>query len=145
MDKFNWIILEELQKNARIPLTQLAKKVGMSSPSVAERIQKMEDAEIIKNYSANVNMSALGYLMGVYISIKIRFGQVENFEKYVVTVPEICSCQKLTGDDCMLMKAHVRNPAHLEELNVRLAVFGDLTTSLILKTIIKDKIYSKEF
>ena len=48
IDNLNWLILEKLQENARAPLTEISKKVGLSSPSVAERIQKMEDAGIIK-------------------------------------------------------------------------------------------------
>lgn len=145
IDKLNWLILEELQLNARTPLTEISRKVGLSSPSVAERIQKMEDAGIINGYSASLNMEKLGYSLGIYISIKIRFGQVQNFEAYVKTVPEICECHKLTGSECMLMKGYVRDPKHLENLNERLTVYGELTTSLILNSIVDKKVYSAAF
>ncbi len=144
IDKSNWLILEELQRNARVPLTEISKKVGLSSPSVAERIQKMEEAGIINGYTAMINMEALGNSLGIYISIKIRFGQVKNFEEYVKTVPEICECHKLTGHDCMLMKGYVKNPKHLENLNERLTVYGELTTSLILTSIVSDKVYNAD-
>ncbi len=144
IDKSNWLILEELQTNARVPLTEISKKVGLSSPSVAERIQKMEDAGIIEGYTAKINMEALGNSLGIYISIKIRFGQVKNFEEYVKTVPEICECHKLTGHDCMLMKGYVKNPKHLENLNERLTVYGELTTSLILTSIVSERVYSSD-
>ncbi len=144
IDKSNWLILEELQTNARVPLTEISKKVELSSPSVAERIQKMEDAGIIEGYTAKINMESLGYFLGVYISIKIRFGQVKNFEEYVKTVPEICECHKLTGHDCMLMKGYVRDPKHLENLNERLTVYGELTTSLILTSIVSERVYSSD-
>ncbi|MEO9964191.1 MAG: Lrp/AsnC family transcriptional regulator [Reichenbachiella sp.] len=143
IDKTNWIILEELQNNARMPLTELSKKVDMTSPTVAERIQKLENAQIIDGYEARLNMRSLGYLMGVFISIKIRFGQVQAFEEFIPKVPEICECHKLTGHDCMLMKGYVRDPAHLEELNTRLAAYGELTTSLVLKSIVERKVYSE--
>ena len=145
LDKLNWLILEELQLNARAPLTEISKKVGLSSPSVAERIQKMEDAGIIKGYGSRLDMEALGYPLGVYISIKIRFGKVESFEEYIKTVPEISECHKLTGHDCMLMKGYVKNPKHLEDLNNRLTSYGELTTSLILSSIIETKEFNKEF
>ncbi len=144
IDKSNWLILKELQTNARVPLTEISKKVGLSSPSVAERIQKMEDAGIIEGYTAKINMEALGNSLGIYISIKIRFGQVKNFEEYVKTVPEICECHKLTGHDCMLMKGYVKNPKHLENLNERLTVYGELTTSLILTSIVSERVYSSD-
>ncbi len=141
MDKINWKILEILQKNSRSSLKQISNSVGLSSPSVTERIQKMEEAGIIEKYGSVINMEALGYSLGVYISIKIRFGQVQHFESYIKTVPEICECHKLTGHDCMLMKGYVRDPKHLENLNSRLAVYGELTTSLILTSIVKERIY----
>ncbi|MFD0862002.1 Lrp/AsnC family transcriptional regulator [Sungkyunkwania multivorans] len=145
VDKLNWLILGQLQSNARASLTEIAKKVGLSSPSVAERIQKMEDAGIIDGYTAKLNMESLGYSLGVYISIKIRFGQVEKFTEYIKTVPEILECHKLTGNDCMLMKGYVRDPKHLEALNLKLAHYGELTTSLILSSIVDSKIYSTNF
>ncbi len=145
IDKLNWLILEALQNNARMPLTEISKKVGLSSPSIAERIQKMEDLGIIKGYRATLDMEALGYLLGVYISIKIRFGRVQHFEEFIKTVPEICECHKLTGHDCMLMKGYVKNPKHLEDLNGRLGDYGELTTSLILTSIVENKVYDSAF
>jgi len=145
IDKINWLILEELQKNSRSQLTEISKKVGLSSPTVAERIQKLEDAGIINGYNAAINMEAIGYSLGVYISIKVRFGEINRFKEYIGTVPEISECYSLTGHDCMLMKGYVKDPKHLENLNARLAIYGELTTSLILNSIIDRKVYKEEF
>ncbi|MFD2587442.1 Lrp/AsnC family transcriptional regulator [Croceitalea marina] len=145
IDEVNWKILKMLQENARIALKDLAKEVGLSSPTVAERIQKLEDADVINSYQTKINLDKLGYSLGVYITIKIRFGQTQRFEEYITTVPEISECHKLTGRDCMLLRGVVRDPKHLEELNIRLAVYGELTTSLILNSIIDGKIYSGHF
>lgn len=145
VDKLNWEILEALQSDARVSLKEISQKIGLASPTVAERIQKMEDAGIIEGYDTKLNMHALGYSLGVYISIKIRFGQVQQFENYIPSVPEICECHKLTGHDCMLMRGYVRDPKHLEDLNTRLAVYGELTTSLILTSIIDGKVCSEPF
>ncbi len=145
IDSINWKILSILQKNARTALKDIADQVGLSSPTVAERIQKMEDAGIIQAYNAKINLDKMGYSLGIYITIKIRFGQTERFEKFIVTVPEISECHKLTGRDCMLLRGVVKDPKHLEELNIRLAAYGELTTSLILNSIVEDKIYSEHF
>ncbi len=144
LDNTNWLILEQLQENARRPLTEIAKNVGISSPSVSERIQKLEEAGIISGYHANLNIKELGYTLCVYISIKIRFGQVERFEEYIQTVDEVCECLKLTGNDCMLMKAFVKDTEHLEALNKRLSQYGELTTSLLLSKIVDRKVFSQK-
>jgi len=145
LDKLSWSILSELQKDARAHLTEISKKVGISSPAVSERIQKMEDAGIISGYKAELNMDKIGYSLGVYISIKIRFGQVHKFQELIQTIPEIYECHKLTGHDCMLMKAYVKDPKHLERLNDRLSQYGELTTSLILTSILENRIYTNKF
>ncbi len=145
IDEINWKILEMLQENARVALKDLAKEVGLSSPTVAERIQKLEDAGIIESYNTKVNLDKLGYSLGVYITIKIRFGQTQRFEDFITTVPEISECHKLTGRDCMLLRGVVRDPKHLEDLNIRLAAYGELTTSLILNSIVVGKVYAEYF
>ncbi|WP_350293553.1 Lrp/AsnC family transcriptional regulator [uncultured Croceitalea sp.] len=145
IDAINWKILKMLQENSRVALKDLAKEVGLASPTVSERIQKLEDAGIIESYQTKVNLDKLGYSLGVYITIKIRFGQTQRFEEFIPTVPEISECHKLTGRDCMLLRGAVRDPKHLEELNIRLAAYGELTTSLVLNSIMDGKIYSEPF
>ena len=118
--------------------------MGLSSPSVAERIQKMEDAGIIDGYSARLNLEQIGYDMSVFISAKIRFGQVESFVSLIREKPEITECHSLTGNDCLLLKANVRSTKNLEELNKSLHHYGELTTSLILRTLIENKVHTSE-
>ena len=139
LDRINCIILEELQNNARVSVKDIAAKANISSPTVTERLSKIEEAGIIDSYRANLNMEKIGYSLGVYISIKIRFGHVERFEKHISEIPEIFECHILTGHDCMLMKGYVRDPKHLEELNSNLSIYGELTTSLILSSLVKYK------
>lgn len=145
IDSINWKILEMLQYNARVALKDIAQEVGLSSPTVAERIQKLEDAGIISSYHTRISLDKLGYSLGIYITIKIRFGQTQRFEEFITTVPEISECHKLTGRDCMLLRGAVRDPKHLEELNIKLAAYGELTTSLILNSIVNGKVYAEPF
>ncbi len=144
LDRLNWLILEELQQNARMPLIEISKKVGVSSPAVSERIQRMEEDGIIKGYGVAIDLKNIGYPMGVFISAKIRFGQVEKFHELIKITPEISECHKLTGNDCLLLRANVRNTEHLEELNNILSHYGELTTSLILSTIVDKREYTWE-
>jgi len=144
LDKTNWLILEILQKNARLPLTEIARKVGISSPAVSERIFRMEKGGIIDGYQANINLKNIGYGMGVFISAKVRFGQVEKFHELIKITPEILECHKLTGNDCLLIRANVRDTEHLEELNSTLSHYGELTTSLLLSSVVEKRIYGWE-
>ncbi|MET2984548.1 Lrp/AsnC family transcriptional regulator [Aureibaculum conchae] len=142
IDKTNWLILEELQKDGRMPLKEISRRVGISSPAISERMQKMEEAGIINGYQANVNLKKLGYPMGVYISAKIRFGQAEKFYELIKNTPEIMECHKLTGNDCLLIRANVKNTDDLERLNTGLSHYGELTTSLVLSSVVDKRIYN---
>ena len=144
LDEMNWAILAELQKDGRMPVKEIAQNIGLSSPAVSERIQKLEDWGIIKGYTAKINIEALGYPLAVNISIKLRYGQTQNFIEFVKTVPEIFECHQLTGHDCMQMKGYVKNPNHLQNLNSRLAAYGEMTTSLVLSSVITDKVLEKD-
>lgn len=142
LDDTNWLILKELQKNARAPLTEIARKVGMSSPAVSERILRMEQEGIIEGYKTKINMESIDRSMGVFISIKIRFGQSAKFLALIKTLPEIAECHKITGNDCLLLRANIKNTRHLERLNNKLVQYGELTTSLILSSIIEERTYT---
>ncbi len=143
IDTISWLILEELQYNSRIPLTEIAKKIGTSSPTVSERIQKMEDAGIIKGYETKLNLEKIGYPMSVFISAKIRFGMLEKFNEVVQKSIEITECHSITGNDCLLLRANIKDINHLETLNTSLAQYGELTTSLVLSSSIENRIYKK--
>ncbi len=145
MDEFNWGILAALQEDSRMSLKEIANCVSLSSPAVAERIEKLKEKGIIDRFGISLNMESLGYDLGVYISIKVRFGMAEEFKDYIKTVPEVMECHVLTGKDCMLIKAYVRNTKHLERLNVALGKYGELTTSLILSSIVEHKVVGEEF
>ncbi len=141
LDEIDHKILVELQRNARLTYKNLSERINLSAPSVKDRIEKMESAGLILGYTAVLDPKLLGYHLSVYISIKIRFGMYEKFEKFIVTVAEITECHKLTGEECMLMRGFVRDTSHLEALNVRLSKFGELTTSLVLSTLNVDSIF----
>lgn len=140
VDKINWLILNELQKNARMPLTEISRKVGITSPAVSDRILKMESEGIIDGYSVKINMKKIGCPMSVFISAKVRFGQVEKFLELIRNTPEITECHKLTGNDCLLMRAYVQDTEHLEKLGSKLLHYGELTTSLLLSSIVERRI-----
>ena len=142
IDDTNWLILEDLQKNARAPLTEIARKVGMSSPAVSERILRMEQEGVIEGYKTKINLESIERSMGVFISVKIRFGQTDKFVALIKTMPEIAECHKITGNDCLLLRANIKNTKHLDRLTTKLVHYGELTTSLILSSIIEERIYT---
>jgi Lrp/AsnC family transcriptional regulator, leucine-responsive regulatory protein len=131
LDATNRRILAELQGDARLSLAELGRRVGLSSPAVADRVQRLERDGVITGYRAEVNPRKVGFELAVVIRIRPAPRQIPKVAELTPTIPEIVECQRITGDDCFIMKAHVRSVEHLEEIIDQLNVYGQTTTSLV--------------
>ncbi|MCX2679887.1 Lrp/AsnC family transcriptional regulator [Galbibacter sp. EGI 63066] len=139
MDKLDWKILDLLQENARYPIAEIGRKIGLSASAVAERIQKMEENEIIETYSIRINKKNIGLPLSAYISLSVSYINFNPFVKALENFPELEHCSRVTGKDCLIMRFNLRDSEHLEEVINRLAKFGDPSTLVILSDIIKNK------
>jgi Lrp/AsnC family leucine-responsive transcriptional regulator len=140
LDETSWAILQALQENARISYAELGKRVGLTAPAVAERVRKMEDADIISGYHATVNMQALGFPISVVVQLRLNHGRGKEAIALVRDLPEVTTCYNLTGNDCFMVVASVASIEHLEKLLEMLATYGQTTTSIILSTPVKHRV-----
>jgi Lrp/AsnC family leucine-responsive transcriptional regulator len=131
LDGTNVRILEELQCNARLTVAELGRRVGLSAPAVAERMARLEDAGVITGYHAAVDPRALGYGLGAIIRIRPAPRQIAAVAELAREIPEVAECHRITGEDCFLVRLHVRDVEQLEELIDRFAFFGQTTTSIM--------------
>jgi Lrp/AsnC family transcriptional regulator, leucine-responsive regulatory protein len=140
MDKLSWTILGALQENARTSFADIGRKVGLSAPAVAERIQKLEEANVIKGYHAALSHEGVGYSMTAIIAFSAHGGNTAPFIKYVETVQEVLECHRVTGNYCLYMKVVFKTPKHLEELINKFNTFGETTTSVILSSPVEHRV-----
>jgi Lrp/AsnC family transcriptional regulator, leucine-responsive regulatory protein len=131
LDDVNRRLLAELQADARLSLAELGRRVGLSSPAVAERLQRLEADGVVRGYHADVDPRALGYSLGAMIRIRPSPGQLRTVAEVAQKTLEVVECHRVTGEDCYFMKAHVRDVEHLEELIDRFAVLGQTTSSIM--------------
>jgi Lrp/AsnC family transcriptional regulator, leucine-responsive regulatory protein len=124
-------LMRELQEDARLSLAELGRRVGLSPPAVADRLERLEQAGAIKGYRAEVDPRALGYELAIVLRIRPAPRELKKVAELAQRTPEVVECHRITGDDCYLMKAHARDVEHLEELIDRFAVYGQTTTSLV--------------
>jgi len=138
IDGINWKILELLQSQARISNTQIAKSVGISSPAVAERIRKMEDAGIIDGYYAQVCHVETGYQLKAIITLRAFMGRLKPFLIEVKKFEEVINCYRITGNENIIMEVTLRNQNHLENFIDKLITYGETKTHIILSTIVNN-------
>jgi Lrp/AsnC family leucine-responsive transcriptional regulator len=124
-------IVAELQRDARLSFAELGRRIALSSPAVAERVQRLERSGVLRGYHADVDPRALGLSLSAVIRIRPAPGQLRNVAEAAVETPEVVDCQRITGEDCYLMQAHVRDVDHLEEVIDRFAALGQTTTSIV--------------
>jgi len=131
IDETNRQIIGELQRDARLSMAELGRRVGLSAPAVTERLQRLEADGVIRAYHADVDPRALGLSLTVVIRVRPAPGQLANVAALARETGEVVECNRVTGDDCYFMKAHVRDVTHLEEVIDRFVVLGQTTTSIV--------------
>jgi Lrp/AsnC family transcriptional regulator, leucine-responsive regulatory protein len=131
LDGTNRRLLAELQTDARLSLAELGRRVGLSSPAVAERLRRLEDEGVIAAYRAELNPRALGFNLGVLIRIRPAPRQLVPVADLARETPEVVECHRVTGDDCYVMTAWVRDVEHLEQVIDEFTPYGQTTTSIM--------------
>jgi Lrp/AsnC family leucine-responsive transcriptional regulator len=131
LDGVNRRLLEELQDEARLTLAELGRRVGLSAPAVAERLQRLEGEGVITGYRAMVDPRAAGLALSAVLRIRPAPRELAKVADLARRTPEVAECNRITGEDCYLMKLHVRDVEHLEEVIDSFAVYGQTTSSIM--------------
>jgi len=117
LDKIDLTILSALQTNARLQNTALAKKCGMAPSAVLERVKKLEQKEIIKDYTTRIEPAALNLKLLAFISIKSSAGPGDaSTAKLIAKIPEVLEVHHIAGEDCYLVKIRTEDPQSLIKL-----------------------------
>lgn len=130
-------ILETLIDDARISVAELARLVGLSPPSVSERIRRLEEAGVIEGYTLTINPAALGLPLAAWLRIRPIPGQLHKVAEILRKLPEIVECDRITGDDCFIARAHVRSVDDLETLIDQVIPYAMTNTSIIQSSPVK--------
>ncbi len=138
LDEIDVHILELLQKDGRIKRNEVAEKVGLSLPSVSERLHKLEENGIILGYYARVDARKLGRDITAFVVVTVDSSRhFHNFVEHASAHDEILEVHAVTGDGTHLLKVRTENTASLEKLLARVQSWQGVTktaTSLVLST-----------
>lgn len=131
LDATDLRILGALAEDARISVAELARSVGLSAPSVSERIKRLEEVGVIGGYSAQIDPKALGLPIAAWLRIRPIPGQLPRVAELLRDLPDIVECDRVTGEDCFVARAHVASVDDLERLIDRIIPFATTNTSII--------------
>ena len=131
VDKTDWLLLEELQKDGRISYADLARLVAMSPSAVAERVRRLEESGVIAGYRATVDPERVGLAVMAFVRLRYPTGNYRPFHALLDSTPAIVEAHHVTGEDCFVLKVVARSMRHLEEVTGRIAGLGSVTTSVV--------------
>ncbi|MEO0558414.1 MAG: Lrp/AsnC family transcriptional regulator [Bacteroidota bacterium] len=134
MDKIDHCILTELQDNARLSFAELGRRVGLSSPAVSERVQRLEMDGVLTGYHATVNLAQLGRPVQAVLHMQVDRARFQRSVDQIQAMPDVLVCHRTTGSSSLVMIVAVASMEALEELIDRLLPFGEPVTQLILST-----------
>jgi Lrp/AsnC family transcriptional regulator, leucine-responsive regulatory protein len=110
LDKIDRKILRLLQDDARLSMTELSQRVGLSTTPVTERVKRLEKDGFIMGYYARLNPQALGQSLLVFVEIKLAAksgAMFDQFRREVVKLPNVLECHLVSGDFDYLIKARI--------------------------------------
>ena len=139
-DEIDQLLISALMQDSRSSLKTLARISGLSSPSVAQRIHKLEERKVITGYTVDVDPKAFGYQLQAIIRIRPLPGQLQEVERQIQNTPQFTECDKVTGDDCFIARLHVRSIEQLDSLLDGLNAYAEPNTAIIKKSPVKRRL-----
>ena len=131
LDLVDWVIIEQLQREARVSLSELGRRVKLSPSAVTERVRNLESLGVITGYHAMVDLAKVGYPVLAVVRLKYPGNHHQPLRRLLAERREILECLRTTGDDCYTLKVAAASMEHLETLVDELAGFGSTTTSVV--------------
>lgn len=134
LDATNLEILAHLAGDPRIAIRELARRVEMSAPAVAERVVRLREAGVIRREWLEIDQQALGLAVTAYVRVRPTPGALPKIIELAQTTPEVVECHRVTGEDCFIMKVVAADIRELESLLDEFLLYGATTSSLLVSS-----------
>ena len=137
LDAYDRKILVLLQEDGRMSLSEIGRRIHLTSPAVGERVKRLEEANVIEGFGARINLRAIGYSFEAFINVTVDSHPA--LEEWARCRPEVLALHATTGTHCALLRIAVTAPEHLQALITSLGAIGKTTTSIVLSTDFEDR------
>jgi Lrp/AsnC family leucine-responsive transcriptional regulator len=121
IDDIDRMILDELHNNSRLSMSELGRRINLSSPSVTERVRQMESFGIIKKYTLEIDYEKLGQPIQCIIEATVKNGDYKNFKNFIQKLPNVEFCYRIAGNACYMLKMNfgtfTKAEQFIEEVN----------------------------
>ena len=132
IDSTDVSLLVELQNDGRMSHAELGRRVGLSAPSVADRLRRLEQSGVITGYAVQLDPAKLG--LGLVAFIRLAPSAHRDDMQNLLHIPEIMETHHVVGDDCWIFKVAAPDVSRLEEILSEMTEVGRTTTSIVLSS-----------
>ena len=132
LDAYDRKILALLQENSRLGFSEIGRRIHLTSPAVAERVRRLEEAGVIMSFGVKLNLRKLGYSFEAFIHITVESHAA--LDAWAAARPEVLELHATTGNHCALIRVALTAPEHLQACLTSLARIGKTTTSVVLSS-----------
>ena len=143
LDALDWRILEELQRDARLPVAELSRRVDLGATATADRLRRLQDAGVIAGFRAELDLTRVGFPILAFVRLRYPSGNYRPLHAVLDHTREILECHHVTGDDCFVLKVAAESMTHLEEITGRLATLGGVATSVVYSSPLPSRVLAR--
>jgi Lrp/AsnC family leucine-responsive transcriptional regulator len=135
LDNTDWRLLEELQRDGRASVADLARRISMSASAVSARMRRLEEVGVITGYTAHVDTSRLGVDIVAFVRLRHPNANYKPLYDFLAAAPQILEAHHVTGDECWVLKVAARSMPDLESVTGKLATYGAITTTIVYSSL----------
>ncbi|ABC38250.1 Lrp/AsnC family transcriptional regulator [Burkholderia thailandensis] len=134
LDAIDRELLRALADDARQPVSELARRVGLSAPSTADRLRRLEAQGVIARFTVELDPLALGYTLQAIVRVKPLPGQLHLVEELLRRIPAFVECDKVTGEDCFICRLYLRSIEQLDGILAKVTERAETSTATVKST-----------
>jgi Lrp/AsnC family leucine-responsive transcriptional regulator len=134
MDMLDHKILEILDSDARRPYAEMARELGISQPTVADRIRRLEEKGIVRGAMLRIDHARLGFTVSAFVRLRSKSAHKLRLIEIARAMPQVIEMHSVTGEDCLIARVCARSVEELAEILQRLTSMAESSTSVVLET-----------
>jgi DNA-binding Lrp family transcriptional regulator len=142
IDDLDTSLLGELQADARVGVLELSRRLGVARGTVQARLDRMIDAGVIRSFSANLNLDALGFRVKAYVTVEVKEGQVVSVVEPLSKINEVLEVHSVAAQGDLLCLIAARSNQHMMDVLEKVLTIPDIartSTAIVLKTQIENR------
>lgn len=135
IDDIDRMILDELHNNSRLSMSEIGRRIKLSSPSVTERVRQMESFGIIKKYTLEIDYEKLGLPIQCIIEATVKNGDYKSFKNFIQNLPNVQFCYRIAGNACFMIKVQFDTFSKAEQFIEEINPYAQTVTHFIFSQV----------